>query len=58
MTSIRIKDGDHRIYLDCTAITIELKDGPYRVIAWQGNCAVHIGHLDSGSAVKILDQDN
>lgn len=56
MTAIRIKDGDHRIYLECDAITIELVDG--RVVAWTGNNAIHIGHLSMGAAIKILEGEN
>lgn len=57
MTGIRIKDGDRRVYTDCTAITIEL-EGEYRVIAWTGNIAIHIGNLHPGAAVKILEGEN
>lgn len=52
MPTIRIKDGDRRIVIECTAITVELEDG--RVIAWNGNCAIHVGHLHEGAAIKIL----
>lgn len=52
MTTIRIKDGDQRIVIECTAITVELEDGC--VIAWNGNCAIHIGHLNEGGTIKIL----
>lgn len=54
MTTIRIKDGDQRIVIECTAITVELEDG--RVIAWNGNCAIHVGHLHEGAAIKILGE--
>lgn len=54
MTTIRIKDGDQRIVIECTAITVELEDG--RVIAWNDNCAIHVGHLNEGAAIKILGE--
>lgn len=57
MTAIRIKDGDHRITTNATAITIELvpdQDG-YRVVAWNGNHAIHIGHIKPGAAIKIME---
>lgn len=52
MPTIRIKDGDDRIVIECTAITVELEDG--RVVAWSGNCAIHVGHLNAGAEIKIL----
>lgn len=57
MTAIRIKDGDHRITTQATAITIELvpdQDG-YRLVVWQQNHAIHIGHLKNGAAIKIME---
>ena len=59
MTSIRIKDGDHRITTIATAITVELEDddGAFRLVVWQGNIAVHIDHLKAGAAIKILEGD-
>ena len=50
--TIRIKDGDQRIVIECTAITVELEDG--RIIAWTGNAATHIGYLNEGGTIKIL----
>lgn len=52
MPTIRIKDGDRRTTIHCTAVTLELVDG--RIIAWTGNAATHIGYLNEGGTIKIL----
>ena len=50
--TIRIKDGDRRTTIHCTAVTLELVDG--RIVAWDGNAATHIGYLHEGGTIKIL----